>query len=166
MKQIQNSKPCWHWERPWGTMDRISIPQAHSQELSTCPSTASLATDPPRSSHLLFQAGRPRAPSLLCALAQAILPSLSDPSFQPCLKTQLSFYLPHQTSKSLQFLGSLRASMLRFAHFLPHRPSHLSSRIPWFTTALQPREHTPIVLTGVITLPPPRMWTPEGRDCV
>lgn len=97
-----------------------------------CPSNASLTTDLP---HFFL----PSVPGgqAMCSLPPLFPgPSNSAFPFSPILPAlpkdpldPLGFYLPWQTSKSLQFLRSLCASMLQFAH----KPSHLSSGAPWFT---------------------------------
>lgn len=113
------------------------------QEVSACPSNASLAPHPPHSVNVACSRSTGRcAPSVLCTLAQGIPPLLAGLSFQPCPKSHsLSTYLirPHSHHS---FWGACQASSICFAHFLPDKPSCLSSRSQWFTTSLWPRDHT------------------------
>lgn len=190
MKQIQNSKTCWHWQRPGGTcleMEnclRISlrwkIPtstfstyQIEFQPLRPTLKRSPYAPQPrawPRTRPLLTisrsrQAGRPCAPSLLRAPAQAILPLLSGPTFQPCRKRHsVSTYLirPHSHHS---FWEVFHAYMLRLLTF--HLTDSVTSLLGLHGSPHPsgPEITLQVVLTSLVTLAPPRLWAPEGRDC-
>lgn len=144
MKQILNSKPCCHWQAPRGTC----------LEVETCLAKKSLLTPSPYSGW----SSNPSRPTLKNSLHAP--PPLAWPCTHLEIHSVSTFLIkPHS---QLRLLGC-HALVCSF-HLTDSADSPLG---PQGSPNLSGPEITlHVVLMGLLTLAPPRMWASEDRDHV